>query len=38
MSLIEFKDLPDTSTPINSANLNNNFNELNNKLNDIDSK
>jgi hypothetical protein len=29
MSLIEFKDLPDTSTPINAENLNNNFNELN---------
>lgn len=30
MGLIEFKDLPDVSTPINSASLNNNFNELNN--------
>ena len=26
MSLIEFKDLPDTTTPLNSTNLNNNFN------------
>lgn len=28
MSLIEFKNLPDTSTPINAENLNNNFNEV----------
>lgn len=28
MELIEFKNLPDTSTPINENNLNNNFNEL----------
>ena len=28
MGLIEFKDLPDTSTPLNAENLNNNFNEL----------
>lgn len=28
MSLIEFKDLPDTTTPITADNLNNNFNEL----------
>ena len=27
MALIEFKDLPDTSTPINADNLNNNFEE-----------
>lgn len=27
MALIEFKDLPDTSTPLNASNLNNNFNE-----------
>lgn len=26
--MIEFKDLPDTSTPITAENLNNNFNEL----------
>ena len=32
MSLIQFQDLPSTSTPINAANLNNNFNELNGKL------
>lgn len=35
MALIEFKDLPDTSTPLNSANLNNNFNEVNNKIGDL---
>lgn len=29
MALIEFKDYPDTSTPLNAENLNNNFNELN---------
>lgn len=29
MSLIEFKDLPNTDTPINAENLNHNFNELN---------
>lgn len=28
MALIEFKDLPDTSTPLNAENLNNNFNAL----------
>lgn len=27
MALIEFKNLPDTTTPINAQNLNNNFNE-----------
>ena len=32
MSLIEFKNLPDTSTPINAENLNNNFNELLNSI------
>lgn len=26
--MIEFKDLPNTSTPINAENLNNNFNEV----------
>ena len=26
--MLVFKDLPDTSTPINAQNLNNNFNEL----------
>lgn len=31
MALIEFKNLPDTSTPINAENLNNNFNELKNR-------
>lgn len=31
MALVEFKDLPDTSTPINATNLNNNFQELTNK-------
>ena len=28
MALIEFKNYPDTSTPINAENLNNNFNEV----------
>lgn len=28
MSLITFQDLPNTTTPINSSNLNNNFSEL----------
>lgn len=28
MSLIEFKDLPNTDTPINAENLNHNFNEI----------
>ena len=32
MSLIEFKNLPDTTTPINAANLNYNFNELSNQI------
>lgn len=32
MALIEFKDLPDKSTPLNSTNLNNNFNYLNEKF------
>lgn len=27
MALIEFQDLPDTTTPLNASNLNNNFNE-----------
>lgn len=31
MSLVTFEDLPSTNTPINSNNLNNNFDELNNK-------
>lgn len=30
MSLVTFKDLPDTSTPANASNLNNNFNEVKN--------
>lgn len=29
MALIEFKDYPNTSTPLNAENLNNNFNCLN---------
>ena len=33
MALIEFKNKPDTTTPINATNLNNNFNELNNNVN-----
>ncbi len=28
MSLVEFEDLPNTTTPVNAANLNNNFREL----------
>lgn len=28
MALIEFKDLPNTDTPINAENLNHNFNEV----------
>lgn len=28
MALIEFKDYPNTSTPLNAENLNNNFNEV----------
>lgn len=35
MALIEFKNLPDTSTPINATNLNNNFNELNTEILDL---
>lgn len=31
MALIEFQDLPNTTTPINAANLNNNFDELDEK-------
>lgn len=34
MALIEFKDLPNTTTPITADNLNNNFDELN-KLNSL---
>lgn len=32
MALVEFKNLPDTSTPLNAANLNNNFNYLLNMI------
>ena len=35
MALIEFKNLPDTSTPLNAENLNNNFNDLKNKIENI---
>lgn len=35
MALIEFKDLPDTTTPLTASNLNNNFNELLSEINDI---
>jgi hypothetical protein len=31
MALMEFKNLPDTDTPINAENLNYNFNEFNNR-------
>ena len=33
MALINFQDLPSTTTPINASNLNNNFEELDDKLN-----
>jgi len=33
MALIEFKDLPDTTTPLTAENLNNNFEYLNEKNN-----
>jgi hypothetical protein len=32
MALIEFKDLPDTTTPLTADNLNNNFGELDDRL------
>lgn len=32
MALITFEDLPSTNTPLNADNLNNNFEELNNKI------
>ena len=32
MALIEFKNLPDTSTPLTAENLNNNFEYLDNKF------
>ena len=35
MALVEFKNKPDTTTPINATNLNNNFNYLNEQLSDI---
>lgn len=35
MALIEFKNKPDTSTPINAENLNHNFNELNTLITEI---
>lgn len=38
MALIEFKNKPDTSSPINANNLNNNFNELNTNINNTDDK
>jgi hypothetical protein len=31
MALIEFKDKPNTTTPVNANNLNNNFNDLDNR-------
>lgn len=37
MDLINFKDLPDTTTPINATNLNNNFNELDDKIEELKS-
>ena len=38
MALIEFKDLPDTSTPLNAENLNNNFNEVKIINNNLETK
>jgi len=35
MALIEFKNLPDTTTPVNAGNLNNNFDFLNDKIDGI---
>ena len=35
MALIEFKDLPDTTTPVTAENLNNNFEELDNKIDNL---
>lgn len=35
MALIEFKDLPDTTTPLTASNLNNNFNELDEKIDSV---
>lgn len=35
MALIEFKNKPDLTTPINATNLNNNFSELDNKIGDL---
>lgn len=32
MALIEFQDLPNTTTPLTASNLNNNFNELDDKI------
>lgn len=32
MALVKFKNLPDTSTPLNAENLNNNFEELEEKM------
>ena len=38
MALIEFKNLPDTTTPITAENLNYNFNELNNNFNELNDR
>ena len=35
MALIEFKDLPDTSTPLTADSLNNNFDELNDDIEEL---
>ncbi len=35
MALITFQDLPNTTTPLNASNLNNNFNELDTKIDGI---
>lgn len=36
MALIEFKNKPDTTTSINATNLNNNFSELNDKIENVE--
>lgn len=36
MALITFEDLPSTNTPLNAANLNNNFSELNSAIPSIE--
>lgn len=35
MSLVQFQNLPSTTTPLNASNLNNNFNELSQNINTL---